>query len=189
MGDRFCEPILRYLRIRKIAKYITPNARVLDVGCGEEASTLTALSAKIASGVGIDIRAKERTTGNITILQSSFDGAPLPFTDNEFDAVLLVAVLEHLNHRVEILKEIKRVLKPGGTLVMTVPTWAAKPILEFLAFKVKIVSEEGVREHKTYFWKQELIEAFLAAGFKREHIKAHYFELGVNLSAVVSKER
>ena len=184
MGDRFCEPIFRWLRIRRMKPFINAETNLLDVGSGAEGTMLKDLSPYIKRGVGIDVRAEAYDEGNIKIEQVEFDEKPLPFAHGSFDCASLLATLEHMNRRVELLQEIRRVLKPGGVLVITVPTWAAKPILEFLAFKLKIVSDVGVREHKTYFWKAELAEALLAAGFSPEQTTVKYFELGFNLSAI-----
>lgn len=187
MGDRLCEPIFRYLRIRKVLPHVGVNSRVLDIGCGSDGSMLRALGPHIKEGIGIDIRANEARKGNISIRRGSFDGAALPWLDNSFDCVTLLAVLEHVDDRALLLREIRRVLKPGGALVITVPTWRAKPVLEFLAFRLKIVSEEGVREHKIYFYKDELIQALLGAGFLGENMLVKYFELGFNLYALARK--
>lgn len=187
MGDRFCEPVFRYLRVRKVLPHVNGNSRVLDIGCGSDGSMLLALSPHIKEGIGIDIRADETRKENISIRRGSFDGAVLPWTDDSFDCVTLLAVLEHVDDRAGLLREIRRVLKPGSALVITVPTWRAKPVLEFLAFKLKIVSEEGVREHKIYFYKNELIQALLDAGFRKEDVRAKYFELGFNLYALAKK--
>jgi ubiquinone/menaquinone biosynthesis C-methylase UbiE len=101
--------------------------------------------------------------------------------------VTLLAVLEHMEHREELLKEIYRVLKPGGVLLLTVPTWPAKPVLEFLAYRLKVVSDEAIREHKTYFWKKELRDILSLVQFKPEMTQVRYFELGFNLFAAARK--
>lgn len=48
-------------------------------------------------------------------------GEELPFIDNSFDAVISIAVLEHVKHPFRCAAEIKRVLKPGGKLYCSVP--------------------------------------------------------------------
>lgn len=174
----FLEPILRWMRIRKIRRFIKKSFEILDIGCGAKGAFLKSLSSHIKKGVGIDKDALNSTEGNISLYAGDVDGQKLPFADNSFDCVTMMAVLEHLNSRQETLNEICRVLKPGGILLMTVPTWANKPVLEFLAYKLKIVSSEGVRDHKTYFWKKDLVPLLEKAGFK--NIKHKYFQIIFN---------
>lgn len=54
-----------------------------------------------------------------------YDGRRLPFDDASFDHVLCVEVLEHVSEPLPFLIELRRVLKPSGTLVLTVP-WSAR---------------------------------------------------------------
>jgi SAM-dependent methyltransferase len=51
------------------------------------------------------------------------DARRLPFADGTFDAVVTSEVLEHIQDDVTAISELHRVLKPGGTLGVTVPTW------------------------------------------------------------------
>lgn len=175
--EPICEPWFRSMRVRRILSFIKPEYEVLDVGCGV-GSFIKALGPFIKNGVGIDKKAGVSKEGNIKLLQADFDGKKLPLKDNQFDCVTMLAVLEHLNNRLEILKEIRRVLKPGGNLLITVPSWAAKPVLEFLSYRLGIVNEEEVRDHKTYFWKKELLSLAEQAGFR--DLKHKYFQLVFN---------
>ncbi len=50
-----------------------------------------------------------------------WDGNKLPFQDNDFDTVLCTEVLEHVSDTETFLKEMNRVLKPGGTFFFTTP--------------------------------------------------------------------
>ncbi len=49
------------------------------------------------------------------------DGGKTPFADNEFDAVVIVDFLEHISDDKGFMQEMKRILKPGGTVIMNVP--------------------------------------------------------------------
>ena len=110
----------------------------------------------------------------------------LPFDDESFEVVTMLAVLEHLHHPHAMLQEIARVLKPSGALVLTVPSHAAKPVLEFLAFRLKIVSEEEIRDHKRYYNKRDLRE--LVALVPELTLTKHtYFQLGMNNFAIIHK--
>jgi len=63
----------------------------------------------------------------------------------------MLAVLEHLERPIKITKEIERILKQNGKLILTVPGRNAKPVLEFLANTMKIFSEDEINAHKKYY--------------------------------------
>ena len=90
----------------------------------------------------------------------------------------MLAVLEHVYHPRFVLEQIYRSLKKGGEIILTTPSRAAKPVLEFLAFKLRLIDEEEIRDHKHYFSKQELLNLFKEVGFKE--INHSYFECGFN---------
>ncbi len=54
-------------------------------------------------------------------VQCDFNSIPYPFKDNEFDYIEAVHVLEHLDRPFEVMKELHRILKPNGTLLIKVP--------------------------------------------------------------------
>ena len=56
------------------------------------------------------------------------DATRLPFADDTFDCVVTSEVLEHIQNDVAAISELHRVLKPGGTLGVTVPTWYPEKI-------------------------------------------------------------
>ena len=56
------------------------------------------------------------------------DATRLPFADDTFDCVVTSEVLEHIQDDVAAISELRRVLKPGGTLGVTVPTWFPEKI-------------------------------------------------------------
>lgn len=98
----------------------------------------------------------------------------------------MLAILEHLNYPLEMLKQIARVLKPNGILLLTVPSHLAKPVLEFLAFRLKIVSEAEIRDHKAYYNKKDLQN--LIAQVPNLYLNTHkYFQCGMNNFAIISK--
>jgi 2-polyprenyl-3-methyl-5-hydroxy-6-metoxy-1,4-benzoquinol methylase len=97
----------------------------------------------------------------------------------------MLAVLEHLSYPRAIVAEICRVLKPGGRLLLTVPSKAAKPVLEFLTYRLGLVSEAEIRDHKCYYTKRSLSELISPTGLKIE--AHHYFQLGMNNLLIARK--
>ncbi len=61
------------------------------------------------------------------------DGTRLPFRDASFDRIIVSEVLEHIQDDVRAIGEISRVLRPGGVLAVTVPTWLPEKINWMLA--------------------------------------------------------
>lgn len=92
------------------------SGRLLDVGCGTK--PYRALFS-VDSYVGLDIgSAATRQRG---IADYFYDGNKFPFENATFDSILCNEVLEHVFNPDEFIKEIVRVLRPGGTLLLTVP--------------------------------------------------------------------
>lgn len=90
--------------------------RVLDLGCGKGrfARALAALGAEV---VGVDLSA------SMLAEASGFDRArasarSLPFAESVFDVVVAVEVLEHVGAVEPVLREARRVLRPGGRLLV-----------------------------------------------------------------------
>lgn len=161
MSEQLLEPLLRRMRLRQVLPYINkyPGCHLLDIGCGWQARLLHAVEPKIAYGVGIDFKAPDIETNTLKTISARMD-VSLPFEDSSFDLITMLAVLEHLDHPKAILQECARVLRPGGGLFLTVPSWHAKPVLEFLAFKVGIVNPDEIRDHKQYFNREDLFKIF-----------------------------
>lgn len=100
--------------ITEVAPMLT--GRLLDVGCGSKPYQSLF---SVDSYIGLDIDNElSRKRG---IADHLYDGKLFPFSDESFDSVLCNQVLEHVFNPDEFLKEIARVLKPGGKLLLTVP--------------------------------------------------------------------
>jgi ubiquinone/menaquinone biosynthesis C-methylase UbiE len=181
------DKVIRWLRFRKIVGHIPQGAVVCDIGCGENAFLLRSIAPKISRGYGFDISVKSFEDQSLKISEYDLQGV-IPLADQSVHVVTLLAVLEHLSRPQEILNEIFRVLKPGGILLLTAPTPLAKPILEFLAFRLHLIDEASIRDHKTYFWHEDLKRMLTEAGFSPQNLKHSYFELYCNNDVVVEKQ-
>ena len=103
--------------------------KVLDVASGEGyGSALMANAASSVTGVDVSTDAVAHASaayaerGNLNFIEGSC--ASLPFDDATFDAVVSFETIEHILAQNEFLDEIKRVLKPSGTLIMSSPNRA-----------------------------------------------------------------
>jgi len=177
------DKFIRHLRLREISPYLKKNDVVCDLGCGD-GSILEALSLKIKEGYGIDKESSDYKKGNLRFIRGDI-AKPLPFKNERFDAILFLAVLEHLESPDFIFNEAGRILKRKGLFILTTPTPSSKPLLEFLAFKLGIISSREIKEHKHYYSKQELIKLSKKYNFKM--IKLKQFCLGFNTLAVARK--
>lgn len=92
------------------------RGQLLDVGCGTK--PYRALFA-VERYVGLDIDSE--TTRRQATADVLYPGGRFPFDDASFDAVLCNQVLEHIFEPDDFLQEIRRVLRPGGRLLLTVP--------------------------------------------------------------------
>lgn len=95
---------------------------VLDIGCGNGA-LLNALSERIRFGAGVDEseaileRAREKNAGNRNLEFSKINSPSLPFEDGTFDVVISLMSFRYLDWD-PLLKEVKRVMKPGGRFLI-----------------------------------------------------------------------
>lgn len=104
------------------------NKTVLDFGCGNGAQTVQFAEAGCKI-VAVDIDEEDLKTLRLfvdeeklrTIQALRYDGAHLPLADASLDLVLSFEVLEHVPKEEAALREIMRVLKPGGELIISVP--------------------------------------------------------------------
>lgn len=103
---------------RDITRHFPPGTNLLDLGCG------TAwLGRHYENYTGLDA-SEEAVTGaaerGITVLRGSVD-EPLPFDDAQFDGVVAKDLLEHVADPGAVVREIRRVLKPGGRVFASSP--------------------------------------------------------------------
>ncbi len=161
-----------------------PCARLVDIGCGNGAQTLAlAGHAERLTGVDIDERfvaefrrevAARGLGGRLDAVVAAGDAVPLP--DGCADAVTCFTVLEHVPDERAALAEMRRLLRPGGRLVLTVPNrwWifethgADLPLLPWN--RVPLVSWWPRRLHDRWarariYRRRDIVPLVEAAGF------------------------
>jgi SAM-dependent methyltransferase len=159
---------------------VQPGDLLLDMGCGagRHAFESFRLRAKV---VAFDYSAAElkdvgglfaalRETGEAGAEPGSMaatangDALRLPFPDDTFDRIIASEVLEHVSDDQMALEEIHRVLKPGGTLAATVPSWLPEQICWALSHEYHAPFVEG--GHVRIYSEPKLRARMRRAGLK-----------------------
>jgi SAM-dependent methyltransferase len=129
-GERFTPERVREIWYEHFHRYVfarelTGGLKVLDAACGEGYGTaLLAAGASFVTGVDISATAVEHATARYPSDKLEFivaDCLRLPFDDGEYDCVISFETLEHLEDHQELMTEFRRVLKPGGFLLLSSP--------------------------------------------------------------------
>lgn len=169
----------RVFTLLKNSKFIPEKTKIIDMGAGK-GLLVQKLRAMGYDASGVDLEQGEN------VISSNLNHI-LPIESNSIDLVTSLANIEHLEKPEINLSEIYRMLKPNGQLILTTPSLAAKPILEFIAYKLKIIDEAEIRDHKFYFTKKTLEQAIKKTGF--ENFVISTFQLGLNLCIIAQKEK
>lgn len=187
------EPLARLFRFRKGMYHLKKHAPVVivDLGCGPDTPFYyyaKKKGIKIKKYVGIDPLLSKKAIqfhNNNKKVKLIRDGLKkrIPFPSSQADYVVAFATLEHFDNPREILNDAIRILKKGGKIVLTTPTFRAKPLLEFLE-KTRLLSTREIHEHKHYFNKNSLQKIIKS---KNVRILHYYFELGLNNLLVIEK--
>ena len=178
------ERLLNKLRASKVKKY-TLNKTVLDFGCGKNAWTTKHLFPTCKTIVGFEpslIGFKKEGPINI---YNSLD--QIKEKRIKFEAIIALAVFEHIKPLIfrNILKELGPITTDDAVIAGTVPRPEAKPILEFLSLKMKLIDASQIRDHKVYYdelWLKEMLEG---TGWRLDSYKK--FQLGLNSTFVFKK--
>ena len=115
--------------LAEVARSSSRPLRIVDIGCGDGAAT--ALAARLCPGhrvLGVDWsrQALRRARAHgIEVVQGTVDDGGLPIADGSVDVAVFSEVIEHLVDTDAALDEIMRVLRPGGTLLLSTPNLAA----------------------------------------------------------------
>ena len=170
--------ILQNWRVDKASKYIIPGMKVLDLGSCD--GVLFARHGGCGPGsMGIDpVLAADVRTPSGFHLRRGFFPQDMPDDAGRFDAVVMLAVLEHFpNDLHSVLADgIARHLRPGGLLIITVPSAVVDHILELLA-ALRLIHGMSLEEHHGYEVSQTA-NIFGPPRFRL--LKRQRFQLGMN---------
>jgi SAM-dependent methyltransferase len=117
----------RIFEIEAVQRHIAFAGRILDLGCGDGSLTRVTLGSQpgrcLLVGLEADpTDARDAERSGIYRVVHQVTAASIPEEDNAFDMVFSNSVLEHIVDLQPVLAEVARILKPDGTLVITVPS-------------------------------------------------------------------
>lgn len=157
---------------------------VVDLGCGFNGDLLARLAPRIGQGLGFDLSVSQTAQAPNVRLHAGNADAPLPLDSSSIDLVTCLAVLEHVLRPVVLLAEARRVLRPDGVLVVTTPAAVARPIVEVISRRLRLIDPAEIDDHKRYYSPATLRRELRDAGFAHDRIDVRRFELGFNIVAV-----
>lgn len=148
--------------------------QILDVGCGGGfTSEFMAERGAVVSGIDMSAATVETAKShakemNLSINYLVGSAEALPFPDNSFDVITCVDVLEHVPDLGKVLKEIYRVLKPGGTFCFDTinKTWKSKFVMIWLLERITKDIPKGTHDWSMFITPDRMKKALAEAGFR-----------------------
>ncbi|NHJ32165.1 MAG: class I SAM-dependent methyltransferase [Asgard group archaeon] len=186
-----CKRSRPWKEVMQFIEQFPSSSRILDLGCGSARHTKFMLE-KNFTVIGLDISFRILQVANerrLSILRNRLtslvngDATNLPFKTNSFDNIIMIAVLHHfesLSDRLEILREIKRILSEGGKCLITTwsklhPRFEKKDLCELVKSGKKDIlvpwtlpNGRKISRYYYLFEKEELEELVSTVGFKIE---------------------
>lgn len=155
----------RYLEDRKVL-FKQLNGRILDIGCnwGEIHNYLDKKQGKIAYGMDIIL-----TNYRDNVVRA--DAHYIPFKDETFDSIFAGEIIEHLEDPAQFLREVERVLKRGGHLILTTPNIHSLSYIKGILLRKETLSDFS--EH-IYGWDLKLLRNF----FQKLNLRLEIEECG-----------
>ncbi len=148
------------LRIRGqvTTEFLPETGRVLEVGPGE-----AEFGRKGCEFVAVNVSRRGSP-------QVFADGQSLPFKDAVFDAVVATEVIEHVRYPYKLLRELRRVVKPSGRVLLSTPNVAIPVNRVALAIFGRFPDDQTLHEgpdvgHLHFFTRRSFLEAVRTEGF------------------------
>ena len=158
--------------------HVQAGERVLDLGCGagEFSAALSTVGAEV---IAVDVaaealrRARERVPG--LDARRWGDGEPLPVDDNAVDVVWAGEVVEHVADVAPWLSEVRRVLRPRGTLLLTAPHHGPLTLLRLALSRRRFAEHFDPRSDHLRFYSPRTLRALLDdLGFDVERLRVRH---------------
>ncbi|MDC3203572.1 class I SAM-dependent methyltransferase [Prochlorococcus sp. AH-716-B04] len=178
------EKFLSYLRYKRTIEFIR-NKKVIDFGCGISFWNEKFIGKYPKLIHGVDSSFLNLKSKNYPVeIYSKINDLPL----FDYDVVLSMAVFEHIRPFVliDILDKLANKTSKNAIIFGTTPTPYSRPILEILSYKLKLIDESQIRDHKVYyddFWLKNIL---LETDWKLKKYKT--FQFGLNSEFILIKK-
>jgi 2-polyprenyl-3-methyl-5-hydroxy-6-metoxy-1,4-benzoquinol methylase len=158
-----------------LLSFVSAGDRVLDLGCGDGsfAAALTGAGAQVtmadvAEGALERARVAAPEAGAVLLEED----APLPFGDDAFDLAWCGETFEHVADVGGLAGELRRVVRPGGTLLVTTPN-QPRPAIALEALRGRALEErlDPRADHLRFFTARTLASLLLGAGFTAVEVR------------------
>lgn len=167
---------------------------LLDVGCGQDVLYHKFLNYHFPNDihrftyVGLDpLIDEKKVTKDVNVVTTQYENY-LRNTTDRYDLITIFAVLEHVDDPTDLMVVLSQLLGQGGYLIGTTPTKPAKPVLEFLSYKLGYIAEREIDEHKNYFDRASILKIFAEVSRQAKFYTYHkYFEVILNNFFLVKK--
>ena len=180
-----------WLSARAIRRWVPSfrGKRVGDFGCGFHASFARTLVGEVERLVLVDVSISDevKRLAGVEVREGALPGALAPLPDGSLDIVMCISVLEHLWDPKGALREIHRLLSPGGRALINVPSWRGKQYLELSAFKLGLAPKVEMDDHKNYYDVRDLWPMLVEAGFLPSKIRCFSHKFGLNTFAICER--
>lgn len=180
-------PFLESRRMQAVLRFIGEDPSILDVGCGS-AAILGKLS-NVKSYMGIDVVEGLIENNRRVYPQHKFACINIEkevLRGKQFDNILLMAIVEHLQSPRDVLKNLEDVLSIGGRIIITTPAPIARNILRVGA-RLGLFSKEAESEHRTLMSDSKLLRIAGECELKVEYLGRFLF--GMNQILVLRKRK
>jgi SAM-dependent methyltransferase len=166
---------LERIRIKKVLPHI--KGKLMDIGCGNNK-----LTKAYGDGIGVDVY----DWGSVDLVVE--DTSSIPFNDNSFDTITIIAALNHIPNRDKVLRECYRLLDINGIIIITM----IPPIISTVWHILRKPwdsdqSERGMKEGEVYgLRKKDIYSLFNENNFKL--IENESFMFGINQIFIFKKK-
>jgi len=165
-----------YSHVRKDLFPMIPESAkcILEIGCGEGATGAELKKRQNAFVAGIELNpssARKAAQALDEVMEGNIETMDLPYSEESFDCIIFADILEHLIDPLSLLKKVRPLLKPGGTVVASIPNVQFYAVVGQLAEGNWTYQKEGIMDetHLRFFTFKEIEKMFDSAGFDISH--------------------